>query len=251
MCLILFRFDPRAQNPLIVAANRDEAYARPSADADFWIDKPNILAGRDLEAGGTWLGVSKQGQFAALTNFREATPPNKGPSRGDLAANFLNSQLSPQAYLESLQATAQDYAGFNLLIGNQQELWYFSNRSGSPSRLSPGVYGLSNGVLDCDWPKIQLGKKRLAACIDNGCHFEDLQTLLLDDYQYPDHELPDTGVGSDFERLLSPLFIRSEHYGTRTASIIRYSGEDIQFREINYPFGDTQNPKQTDHRLHL
>lgn len=242
MCLILFRFAPGTDLPLVVAANRDEAYARATAAATYWQDQPEILAGRDLEAGGSWLGVNKQGQFAALTNFRQAeVQAHQGPSRGELVAGFLANKKSAAEFMADVEARAEQYAGFNLLIGDQHELIYFSNRSNSPSRnLEPACYGLSNGLLDSQWPKIDMGKKRLQACIDSGCHAEDLQMILLDDAQYPLSSLPDTGVGEEIEQLLSPLFIKSEVYGTRSSSLVIHRDSEIEFHEFNYPGGNTK-----------
>lgn len=237
MCLILFRFDPSAEHALIAAANRDEAYDRPTARADYWAEQPNILAGRDLEAGGSWLGLSKNGRFAALTNYREGgATPHQGPSRGELVKDFLMGELSPKAYLDHLAQTAQEYAGFNLLLGNAQELWHLSNRSVSAQKLPPGYYALSNGPFDAPWPKAIRGKSKLQACIEQGAKEECLRQLLLDEQLF-EEGLPNTGVGDELERLLSPLFIRSSHYGTRSSSLVYLGTEQFDFYEYNYPHG--------------
>ncbi|WP_299981460.1 NRDE family protein [uncultured Pseudoteredinibacter sp.] len=237
MCLILFRFDPSADQTLILAANRDEAYQRATARADFWEDHTDILAGRDLEAGGSWLGLSRQGRFAALTNFRESMAgPHEGPSRGQLVSRFLSGQQSPAEFITELEGEAQDYAGFNLLIGNTTELWHFSNRGQSAGQLSAGYYGLSNGPFNAPWPKSTNGLAKLKSCIEQGSQEEALRQLLLDDQAHHEN-LPDTGVGEELEVLLSPLFIRSEHYGTRSSSVVLMSQEQFDFYEYNYPYG--------------
>lgn len=236
MCLILFRFDPSAEYPLIVAANRDEAYARPTARARFWPNKPNILAGQDLEAGGSWLGLNKAGQFAALTNYREQqSSPHQGPSRGQLVSDYLDGGSSPEDYLAKLERNADDYAGFNLLVGNAQELWHFSNRNPGAIKLSPGYYALCNGPFDAPWPKSLHGKASLKQCIEQGAQEESLRHLLLDEQTFD--ELPDTGVGEELERLLSPLYIRSPHYGTRSSSVVFLGKDQFDFYEYDYPFG--------------
>ncbi|MCV6615568.1 MAG: NRDE family protein [Cellvibrionaceae bacterium] len=254
MCLILFRFAPGTELPLVVAANRDEAYARPTAKASFWGREQQILAGRDLQAGGSWLGVDRRGRFAAVTNFREGQArPHSGPSRGELVAGFLEGEQSAQAYMAELATQAGNYAGFNLLIGDANELWYFCNSEpgSQPRSLSPGYYGLSNGQLDCPWPKVTLGKKRLQACIDSGCHREDLQLILLDDSEHPPEHLPDTGVGAALEKLLSPLYIRSESYGTRSSSLVMLEPTQLRFDEYIYPNGDLEAQQHQHFKINL
>ncbi|GAA6151156.1 NRDE family protein [Pseudoteredinibacter isoporae] len=242
MCLILFRFDPSAEHALIAAANRDEAYDRPTARAEFWQESPHILAGRDLEAGGSWLGLSQNGRFAALTNFREgAATPHQGPSRGQLVSEFLDSELSPREYLSQLEQSAQHYAGFNLLTGNAHELWHFSNRGGAAQPLTPGYYALSNGNFDAPWPKALEGKAKLQTCIEQGAQAEELRQLLLDEQVF-ENGLPDTGIGEELERLLSPLFIRGSHYGTRSSSVVFLGEREFDFYEYNYPYGDLTQP---------
>ncbi|MBB6520447.1 NRDE family protein [Pseudoteredinibacter isoporae] len=242
MCLILFRFDPSCEHALIAAANRDEAYDRPTARADYWNEQPGILAGRDLEAGGSWLGLNQSGRFAALTNYREGrAAPHQGPSRGQLVSDFLSTELSPEDYLNQLERNGQQYAGFNLLVGNARELWHFSNRSPGPQQLAPGYYALSNGQFDAPWPKALHGKAQLQACIEQGAEEEHLRRILLNEQVFKDG-LPDTGVGEELERLLSPLFIRSSHYGTRSSSLVYLGKEQFDFYEYNYPYGELGQP---------
>jgi len=159
MCLILLAWQTHPDFPLVVAANRDEFFARPSAPADFWAERPDILAGRDLQAGGTWLGVSRGQRFSALTNYREGSKQRiDGPSRGALVADFLAGESSAEAYLEALSRLGADYNGFNLFVGDGQRLGYYSNRNSGTHWLSPGMYGLSNHLLDTPWPKLSLAK---------------------------------------------------------------------------------------------
>lgn len=222
MCLILFAWDVHPEYELILAANRDEFYDRPTAPADWWHDAPDILAGRDLKAGGTWMGVTKTGRFAAITNFRDPTSTQvSAPSRGALVTDFLTGAHSPQHYLESIRSSGHRYNGFNLLVGDGSGLLCFSNRQGDVRKLGPGIYGLSNRFLDTPWPKVERGKDKLARLVSEGPVKESaLFDLLYDTWQPPDHLLPETGVGLTWERLLSPLFIRGDTYGTRSSSLL-------------------------------
>lgn len=225
MCLITFAWRPGHAQPLVVAANRDEFYARPSAALSEWQDAPGVFAGRDLEAGGTWLGISHGGRFAALTNIRDLQQPAGQRSRGELPANFLRSHLSAQDYIEALNASAADYSGFNLLVGDGQQLCYFNSHSGEARALSAGVYGLSNARLDSAWPKVNGAKQALGQQLASPTPQALLE--LLSDNQVPDDSaLPDTGVGIATERLLGSTFIASLAYGTRasTALIVQADG---------------------------
>ena len=236
MCLILFAYRAHPAYRLVVAANRDEWFRRPTAPAAFWADAPEILAGRDLEQGGTWLGVTKHGRFAAITNFRD--PGNHradAPSRGRLVSAFLRAAIAPTAYLEQLGPDASAYNGFSLLVGDRTSLAYFSNREGRIRDLEPGIYGLSNHLLDVQWPKVQLGKRRLAAWLHDDRRPEALLALLDDTRAAPDAALPRTGVSPEWERRLSSLRIIGEGYGTRssTALVIGSAGE-IRFAERSF-----------------
>lgn len=230
MCLILFSFNTQPGFRLILAANRDEFYVRPTRPLSAWTDVPEVYGGRDLKEGGTWLGISRRGRLAALTNYRNpAHQLPQAPSRGLLINRFLTGDAPPADYLEQLQKTAHRYNGFNLLAGDQTGLWYFSNRSNEIVELQPGYYGLSNHLIDTEWPKVSQGKKRLQDLLNRsgGWDAEDLFALLADRAVAPDRELPDTGVGLEWERVLSPLFITSPNYGTRSSTVllIETSGE--------------------------
>ena len=225
MCLIVFAWRPGHPQPLVVAANRDEFYARPSLPLAHWDDRPGIYAGRDLKAGGTWLGVSDDGRFAALTNIRDLHLPQGGPSRGELVADFLHGRQSPADFLDALRVRAADYAGFNLLLGDAQQLWHFNQQQGCAQALPEGLYGLSNASLDSPWPKLLRAKTALAGCLLQPAT-TPLLDLLLDAQPAADADLPDTGVGLQVERLLSTVFIASPGYGTcaSTALIVHQDG---------------------------
>jgi uncharacterized protein with NRDE domain len=255
MCLILFSFNTQPGFRLILAANRDEFYARPTRPLSAWTDVLDVYGGRDLKEGGTWLGVSRRGRLAALTNFRDpAHQLLQAPSRGLLINGFLSGDAPPADYLEQLQKIAHRYNGFNLLAGDQTGLWYFSNRGNGIAKLQPGVFGLSNHLIDTEWPKVSQGKKRLKDLLNRrgGWDAEDLFTLLADRTVPPDRELPDTGVGLEWERTLSPLFIISPNYGTRSSMVllIETTGEvtliERSFAAGN-PVGDAAEATRSEH----
>lgn len=222
MCLILFAYNAHPSYRLILAANRDEFYDRPSREADFWTEDPRVLAGLDLQGKGTWLGVTKTGKFAAVTNYRDPLSSKaSAPSRGKLVSDYLTGALDPEPYLKNVMARSQDYNGFNLLLGDPDSLWVYSNR-GVAKRLRPGVYGLSNHLLNTPWPKVERGKRLLKKALDKkGDQLEDALFDVLADRRMPsDDQLPDTGVAKEWERILSPLFITSPFYGTRSSTVL-------------------------------
>jgi len=235
MCLIVFAWRPEHATPLIVAANRDEFYARPTLPLAAWEGYPGVYAGRDLEAGGTWLGVAPGGRFAALTNVRDPGQPLGPRSRGELVAGFLQGRQSPLEYLQQVARRAADYSGFNLLVGDASQLCYFNPRVGPPVAVAPGVHGLSNAALNTPWPKLLSARSSLEATLENP-DTASLVALLADNRLPTDAELPETGVGLATERLLSSVFIASANYGTRasTALIVHADGR----REImEHSFG--------------
>jgi uncharacterized protein with NRDE domain len=226
MCLILLAWQVHSGFPLVVAANRDEYFARPTAVADYWPDHPQVLAGRDLEAGGTWLGITHNGRFAALTNFRNpAAYRPDAPSRGRLVADFLTGEMDIDAYLDQL--AAGDYNGFNLLLGDGQRMLAFSNVTDQRHALAPGIYGLSNALLDTPWPKVGAGRTALATALTRLPDEDALHALLRDDTIHPDEALPATGVSPEWERLLSAAFVRSPDYGTRSSTIIKVGADGM------------------------
>jgi uncharacterized protein with NRDE domain len=222
MCLIVYALDCRPGYRLVLAANRDEYHRRPTAPAAFWSDAPDLLAGRDLEAGGTWLGVTRGGRLAALTYYREPVKPlHPLPSRGKLVADFLAGTLPPLEYRERLLREEGRYGGFNLLFGDADGLFYHTNRGGASFRVPPGIHGLSNGLHDTPWPKVTAAKERLARILQaETVEPEALFSLLADRNSYPDPLLPDTGFGLERERHLSPIFIAGNDYGTRSSTLV-------------------------------
>ena len=223
MCLIVFAINEHPDYPLVVAANRDEFYSRPTADAAFWKDHPQILAGRDLQAQGTWMGVTTSGKIAMLTNYRNLSniKPN-APSRGDLVADYLKHNVLQEDYLAQVRSGGAEFNGFNLIFGKKDKLTYYSNVSEKSELLTKGIFGLSNHLLNSNWPKVTRGKEKLAEILQgkNQIDPEDLFAALYDDIKAPDHQLPDTGVGLEKERMLSPMFIKSGDYGSRCSTII-------------------------------
>jgi uncharacterized protein with NRDE domain len=238
MCLIVFAWRPEHDLPLVMAANRDEFYARPSLPLGGWEDAPGLYGGRDLEAGGTWLGIGPQGRFAALTNLRDPRQPPRGRSRGELPVQFLRSPLAPEAFLMDVAQRAGDYSGFNLLIGDRQQLWLLNSRSGMPEQLSEGLYGLSNAGLDTPWPKVEKAKALLSECLI-APQVPTLLDLLHDGQQAEDAQLPDTGVGLNTERLLSSIFIATHSYGTRASTVllVRADGSRVMVERNYGPYG--------------
>jgi len=223
MCLILvaWQWDPRY--PLVVAANRDEFYARPSREAARWPENPAVLGGRDLEEGGAWLGVREDGRFAAVTNVREPGVAKGSRSRGHLVKDYLLGRPGPEAFNAALEPAA--YSGYNLLTADEQTLWYGTNRGGAPRSLPPGLYGLSNHLLDTPWPKLATAKARFAQALATLPDPEPFFAILADRSTVPDTALPNTGVSLEWERLLSSIFIASDTYGTRAATVLIRSRE--------------------------
>lgn len=235
MCLILFAYKHHPKYKLILAANRDEFLNRPTAQAAFWEDKPNILAGRDLERKGTWLGLSKTGNFSAITNYREARKYllTDAPSRGDLTTNFIAGKKQPRAYLEALDADHKVFNGYNLLVGTAHELFHYSNKEGVIHELTAGIYGLSNHLLDTPWPKVELGKKLLQEAIQQDEPDREALLRLLENTQKPPvDQLPNTGVELEWEKVLSSMFIDTPVYGTYCSSLILWDYKNnIEFIE--------------------
>ena len=223
MCLILLAWRAHPEYPLVFGGNRDEAYERPSAAAAFWTDDSQVFGGRDLEKGGTWLGITREGRVAAVTNYRDGTGGAVAArSRGELTADFLRGSAAPRAYLKGASPHAQDYRGFTLIVGDQDQLFAFSNRGGGIEELAPGLHGVSNHLPNTPWPKIVRGKQRLKALLKAGEAelAAGLFQALADRTVAPDAELPDSGVGPQRERELSPAFIAGERYGTRATTVV-------------------------------
>lgn len=223
MCLLVFAWKHHPRYRLILAGNRDEFHDRPTAPLSWWQDDPRILGGRDLKAGGTWLGVARSGRFGVVTNYRDLMAPvENAPSRGQLVPRFLTGATSPKEFLDDLRGAAPRYSGFNLLVGGTRALYYFSNRGGNaPTALSPGVYGLSNHLLDTPWPKLARTRERFNALLSRPqIAPEDLFAMLGDRQQATGPDLPATGLPEDWERVVSAPFIVNERYGTRCSSVL-------------------------------
>jgi uncharacterized protein with NRDE domain len=235
MCLLFFSYQKTPGYRLVVAANRDEFLCRPTAPLGFLDKEKTILAGRDLQGGGTWLGITAQLKFAAITNYREpAANLAEAPSRGEIPMNYFFGEKDACRYVHSLAENGDRYNGFNLIIGDKEGLYYYSNKSVGPRLLIPGFYGLSNHLLDVSWPKVVRGKKLLYPHMVDTDQLDPMRLFpLLEDNRRPlDNQLPDTGVGLDWERLLSTIFIDGDMYGTRSSAVITVSDEgDVQFIE--------------------
>jgi uncharacterized protein with NRDE domain len=228
MCLIVFAWQQHPKAGLLLAANRDEFHARPAAPAGFWPDAPQILAGRDLEAQGTWLGISRSGRFAAITNIRDPQPRAATAlrSRGELTSGFLLGDEQPQDFLASVAARVADYQGFNLLLGDGQSLWYLHgsrDAPGKPTPLKPGIYGLSNAALDVPWPKVIAARDALRASLSDADAppHEGLRQCLQDRRLAETVALAEQGLNGDMARQLSAQFIVTPAYGTRCCTTLR------------------------------
>lgn len=225
MCVIFFAYKQHPEFPLILLANRDEFYERPTAKAGIWEDFPQIFAGRDLVHGGTWLGITDAGRFAAVTNYRQPNAPKGTISRGNLVGDFLKNDESPKNYLQKIQKNAAQFSGFNLLVGQfnkeNSELAYFSNRQNEIKILNAGIYGLSNHLLDTPWRKVEKGKLELTNLLKTGDLKKDnFFEILSDKTLAEDAELPNTGIGKNREKLLSAILIETPVYGTRSSSVV-------------------------------
>ncbi len=236
MCLIFAAWHAHPDYPLVIAANRDEFFDRPSRDAQFWPEQPQILAGQDQLGGGTWLGVSRTGRFAALTNYRDPSRNNSAaPSRGPLVSRFLSSQQSVADYIQGLSTDDPAYKGYNLMLCDGPNLGYHSNCGPHAPKLDPGIYGLSNHLLNTPWPKVSAGQSQLQHAITQLPDTQALLALLQDRHTYQDEQLPRTGVSLEWERLLSAAFVQSPRYGTRCSTLFWRRKDGLcQFTEIRY-----------------
>ncbi|WP_116368032.1 NRDE family protein [Parahaliea mediterranea] len=246
MCLIIFAYRCHPDYPLLMAANRDEFHARPTAASGFWPARPHLLAGRDLQAGGTWMGITRGGRFAAITNFRDPSRSAPAPrSRGELPLDWLDGQEPPRQWLARRAEQAGQYAGFNLLFGDRHALWYWSNAGGGGQRaLAPGLYGLSNASLDTPWPKVELGKQRLQNLLVRGNKVgkkgelqlhEALQDIVQDRRLAAPDALAPLGLGEAMDEQLSAQFICTSAYGTRATTTLAVSrAGTMDWRETSF-----------------
>lgn len=238
MCLIAFRFKDHPDYNLILAANRDEFYERDTRRAQFWPSNPKLLAGKDLKAGGTWMGITKGGRFSALTNYRDPEfYKADAETRGKLTLNYLVAdKIHPKTYIEGVRLNASRYNGFNLLAGTPRSMYYISNKTLNIERVPSGVHGLSNHLLDTPWPKVERAKSRLQR-ITNKAAFdtEEIFKMMQNDDIAPKALLPDTGIGIEKEKKLSPMFIKTEGYGTRSTTVLLIGKNGrVDFTERSY-----------------
>ncbi|MEE4144675.1 MAG: NRDE family protein [Halieaceae bacterium] len=241
MCLLIFAHQADPRYRLVLAANRDEFHARPTAPSTFWPEHPDLLAGRDLEQGGTWMGITRTGRFAAITNYRDPARTSPAPrSRGELPLDYLSGDMDPQSYLLGLRERTREYAGFNLLVGDADSLWYLTNSlapgTSAPQCLQPGIYGLSNARLNTPWPKVVLGKARLRALLENDGLDHDALTGVVDSRQLADlQDLQRQGLGNDMDQILSAQFITAGSYGTRSSTTVWSDREGfVRWRESSF-----------------
>ena len=249
MCLIIVSYKVHPEYPLLIAANRDESYQRPTRQAEYWQIEPSILAGQDLEKGGSWLGMNKYGRIAAVTNYRSGAKLKvSNTSRGLLVSEYLKHKKPSRSYLDSCLANLADFDAFNLLLGDVNGLYFLNSREKTYTQLQAGFYGISNGDFDSNWPKVERAKQQIHELLkaDQLDSHEAILTTLTDKYLPDDESLPDTGVGIEWERALAPIFITTKDYGTLSSSVVSVNKNDkVRFTERSYDrLGDIQNTRQ-------
>lgn len=238
MCLLLCSYKSHPDYPLILAANRDELHARPAAEAQFWTDEPSVLAGRDLQAGGTWLGIAKNGRVAAVTNYHEKTfetLPRK--SRGSLVSEFLASDSSPEEYVKNILHNHQDYHGFTLVFGTVNNLYYCSNRTDNVGHITPGIHGLSNRMINENSFKVVKGRETMRGLLSGSDSVspDDLFALLSDRTRDPDRTFNLHGDTIEEQRRYSSIFVVGKDSGTRCSTAILADKEgNVRFSEKTY-----------------
>lgn len=245
MCLVNFNFQNHPKYKLIVVANRDEFYDRPTKPAHYWDDQPNILAGRDLLQMGTWLGVSKEGKFAAITNCRDPSLPETGRfSRGEIIRNFLTTKIEPESFINELKNNRESFGGYNVILGDGDFLFHYNNILDESNFVKPGTHSLSNHSLNSPWPKVLKGRSRLDDYVQSDIkdvNIDELFNIVSDRSKAEDNSLPNTGVGIELERLLSPMFIKMSNYGTRSSTVLLIDKENnITFVERTFREGEFQ-----------
>ena len=241
MCLIVAAWRMHPELPLILAGNRDEFHARPAAPADWWPETPELLAGRDLEAGGTWLGVTRSGRFGVVTNYREGSPRGGEVSRGLLLTDWLTGTEPAEDFAVRLEREEQRYAGFNLLFGDLSTLRYHTNREAASRELEPGIHGVSNALLDTPWPKLVVTRRRLEALMDDGrTGADDILEILADTRPAGEDGEADPSLDPAIRRVLSAPFILTPTYGTRCSTVLLFRADgDAEFVERRFdPAGE-------------
>lgn len=228
MCLILLALDVVPQRPLLLLGNRDEFHVRASAAAAPWVEDARVVGGRDLVAGGSWLAARSDGRFAVVTNVRSGIPATAPRSRGALVSDFVLGRAAPEDYLRAIHAMIDEYGPFNLVVGQAGASWLLSSTGGEPGRLPPGMHVISNGAPGVVWPKTARLAQGFAAWLAAGEGGETAALELLHDRSHPqDAALPDTGVGIELERLLAPVFVQGEHYGTRASTLLVHGRDGV------------------------
>jgi len=251
MCVTFISFKVNQDFPLIIISNRDEEFSRPTKQAHFWETNPNVLAGVDLKEGGAWLAVSKTGKLAHVTNYRDPKLDNKNHlSRGHLVKDFIVNNISLSDFEIALKQ--KNYKPYNLIYGDHNSLSYHSNISDEFISLSPGNYGLSNGLLDDPWPKVRDGKREFETIVSQSkeqIEKDRLFQFMLSEVKYPEHKLPNTGISRDLEVKLSPLFINCGEFGTRTTTLYYIDNSNKgYFEEITF---DQHGVKQSGVKFNL
>lgn len=246
MCLIVFSFKNHKKYPLILAANRDEIFQRPSRPAQFWNSNKSVLAGKDLKAGGTWLGIAKKGRIGALTNYRDLGQKLDGErSRGEIVLDLLRSPDTVPDFLNRLQHRANLYNGFNLLAGNPELFYHFSNQNKEITEIEPGLHGISNAFLNTPWPKVEEAKTKFSQIINSSDDIDEKKifTMLNSSKTYPPEDLPDTGLPPDLEKAVSSIFIDTKNYGTRCSTLLTIDNNGTaRFVEKTYVRNAKEDP---------
>lgn len=236
-----------------MAANRDEFYSRPTLQANFWDDHTSLLGGRDLRAKGTWLVISKSGKLAALTNFRD--PSNiitHAASRGNLPTGFVAGNESPKKFLQNAHTKTGRYNGYNLLVGDEKEMFHYSNYERKINPVAPGIHGLSNALLNTPWPKVERSKQKLNEAISSNFTHDDLLKMMRDEVPANDELLPNTGIRKELERKLSAICIRTEDYGTCCSTVITIGHDrQVEFTEQSHAVGGRKATKASRYRFKI
>lgn len=243
MCLIVFSYKDHPDYPFILATNRDEFYNRPTQAAHVWQTSPKIIAGKDEKAGGTWLGITENGRFAALTNHRDMNDIREDTtSRGIIVKDFLLSEINPREYLIKLQHRKNQFNGFNLIAGTFNDLYYISNKKEGVYKIKPGIHTISNAFLNTPWPKTEYASKVFKKILDSDNSDETkFFNLLKHDLRYPLNDLPDTGLPKDIEMAVSSIFIKTDNYGTRSSTLVMVDKNNtLRFVEKSYLEGTKQ-----------
>lgn len=254
MCLIVFNYKNHPKYDLIFAANRDEFYERPTRAAQFWDRYPHVLAGKDLSGGGTWMGINRSGQIASLTNFRDPSITRQNPpSRGNIVIDYLTQKKDSRSFLKNLHQQAQRYMGFNVIAGSMAGLYHYSNLEKTINKIEPGIHGLSNELLDTPWPKVERAKSGLETLIQqNNITKEYLFDLLADKKPADEEDLPDTGIPKELEKQVSPIFIQTEDYGTRSSTILLIEKDNtVTFMERRFKPGSKEIDETTQFKFQI